>query len=185
MIFIVEHLDPHVWEWSLLEYAHISHHVGPENLWFTNVTKDAKKLAGLGKVFKESVTTMKLQNACILESAGKQTLKPADKKFDYFIFGGILGDYPEVNKSHVILKKMPQATVRNLGKDQMSTDTAVLVTKEVIDGTPMDKIPFQKGVEVEINDSECVDLPYKYIVRDGEPHLPPGLVEMLKKQKGF
>ena len=184
-IFIIEHLDPKVWEWSFIEYRHISHHVGKNNLWFTNVKDGAAKLRKLGKVFRESVTALKPANACILESKGKQTLAPADKKFDYFIFGGILGDYPEVGKSHVIMKKLPKTTVKNLGKDQMSTDTAVLVTKTILGGTPMSKIPFQNGVEIEIGSMESIELPYKYILRDGEPHLPPGLVTMLRKQKGF
>lgn len=143
-------------------------------------------LKKLGKVFRKSITTMKLERACILESAGKQTLKPADaKNFDYFIFGGILGDDPEVTKSHVLLKKMPKTTVRNLGKEQMSTDTAVLVTQAVLTGTPITNIPFKKGIEIEIRRKESIELPYKYIIRDGEPHLPPGLVEMLRKQKSF
>lgn len=185
MIFIIEHLDPKVWKWSLLEYEHISHHVGKKNLWFTNVKNGAAQLKKLGKVFKESVTKLKPANACILESAGKQTLKPSDKKFDYFIFGGILGDYPEVNKSHVILKGLPKTTVRNLGKKQMSTDTAVFVTKTILDGTPIAKIPFQNGIEIKISDKESIELPYTYMLRDNKPHLPPGLVEMLKKQKGF
>ncbi len=185
MIFIIEHLDPKVWKWSLLEYTHISSIVGKKNLWFTNVHAGAAQLKKLGKVFTQSVTTMKLGNACILESAGKQTLKPSDRKFGYFIFGGILGDDPEVGKSHVIVKKMPRATVRNLGRDQMSTDTAVLVTKKVLSGTPMRTIPFQNHIELEINENECIELPYTYVLKRGKPVLPPGLVTMLRRQKGF
>lgn len=184
-IFVIEHLDPKVWEWSLLEYEHISHHIGKENVWFTNVKKDVAKLKGLGKVFSKSVTQMNLKNACIIESAGKKTLAPTDKKFDYLIIGGILGDYPEARTSHVILKQMPKVEVRNLGKDQMSTDTAVLVAQKIITGTLISRIPFQKTVTIEINENESVDLPYKYILRNGEPHLPPGLVQMLKHQKSF
>jgi ribosome biogenesis SPOUT family RNA methylase Rps3 len=186
MIFIIEHLDPKVWKWSLLEYKHISSIVGKENLWFTNVSSGNNQLKKLGKVFAQSATTMKLQRACILESAGEQTLKPIDReKFEYFIFGGILGDYPEVNKSHVITKQLPKATVRNLGKDQMSTDTAVLVTKTILDGTPLERIPLKKGIEIKVNDTECIDLPYSYVLENNKPILPPGLVEMLKSQKTF
>jgi ribosome biogenesis SPOUT family RNA methylase Rps3 len=185
MIFIIEHLDPKVWRWSLLEYKHISKIVGKKNLWITNVKNGADQLKGIARVFSKSVTELGLKNACILESAGKQTLTPSDKKFDYFIFGGILGSHPEVAKSHVIMKKMPKAAKKNLGKRQMSTDTAVLVTKTVVKGTPISKIPFQHGIEMEISDKECIELPYTYVLRKGKPVLPPGLEEMLCKQKGF
>jgi len=186
MIFIIEHLDPKVWKWSLLEYKHISSIVGKDNLWFTNVQSGNNQLKKFGKVFAQSVTKMKLSRACILESTGEQTLTPIDReKFSYFIFGGILGDYPEVSKSHVIIKGMPKAGLRNLGKDQMSTDTAVLVTKTILDGTLLDKILLQKGIEIKVNDTECIDLPYSYVLKNGKPILPPGLVEMLKSQKTF
>lgn len=185
MIFIIEHLDPKVWRWSLLEYKHISSIVGKKNLWITNVKNGADKLKGIAKVFSKSVTGLKLQNVCILESAGRQTLRPSDKKFEYVVFGGILGNHPEVAKSHVIMKKMPKAAIRNVGKHQMSTDTAVLVTKMVTEGMPLAKIPFQHGMEIEINENECIELPYTYVLRKGRPVLPPGLADMLCRQKGF
>lgn len=185
-IFIIEHLDPKVWRWSLLEYRHISSILGKKNLWITNVKTDADKLKGIAKVFSKSVTELGLKKACILESAGKQTLRPHDaKKFNCFVFGGILGNHPEVAKSHVIMRRMPTAATRNLGKRQMSTDTAVLVTRMIIEGTPLSKIPFKYGIEIEINDTSCIELPYTYVLRRGTPVLPPGLREMLCKQKGF
>ena len=37
MIYIIEHLEPKLWEWCILEYEHISQTVGKDNLWFTNI----------------------------------------------------------------------------------------------------------------------------------------------------
>ncbi len=185
-IFIIEHLDPKVWRWSLLEYKHISRIIGKRSLWITNAKKGASQLKGIARVFPQSVTTLGLKKTCILESKGKQTLQPADaKKFDYFVFGGILGNHPEAAKSQVIMKKMPEARIRNLGKNQMSTDTAVLATKMILDGTQLKNIPVQHGIELEINDTESIELPYTYVLRNGKPVMPPGLAQMLKKQKGF
>jgi len=67
----------------------------------------------------------------------------------------------------------------------MSTDTAVIVTKMIIDGKKLSELQFQDGAEIEINDNESVDLPYKYLVVDGKILLAPGLAELLKKQEEF
>lgn len=185
MIFVIEHLDPKVWAWSLLEYKHISSIVGKENLWFTNVKSGASRLSQLGKVFKASVTTMNLRNACILDSTGKQTFSPCDGTFEYFIFGGILGDDPETDKSLKIVRGMPDADVRNLGPKQMSTDTAVLVTSKILDDVLFDKIPFIDDIEIPITPEETLILPYRYVAENGKPLLTPGLLQKLKTQKGF
>jgi len=185
-IFVIEHLDPKVWPWCLLEYKHISKIVGRKNLWFTNIKRDAGKLKQLGKVFSKKASQLKLSKVCILDSSGRKTLQPSDvNKFDYFVFGGILGDWPEVNKSLAIIRAMPKAVVGNLGKKQMSTDTAVLVTKKILDGIPMNKIPFKDGIEITISKNESIELPYRYVTRKAKPVLPSGLVKMLKEQKEF
>lgn len=188
MIFIIEHMDSKLWEWSLLEYGHISSIVGRSNLLFTNVHHGASKLRLLGKVYVDSASAMGFDQTrvCILDSSGKQTLEPGDaEKFDYFVFGGILGDYPEVDKSLKLVTSMSHARVRNLGRMQMSTDTAVLVTHKILNGTPLEKIRFKDHIELDMGRNESVELPYRYVVKNGEPILPPGLVEMLKEQKGF
>jgi ribosome biogenesis SPOUT family RNA methylase Rps3 len=185
MIFIIEHLDPKIWAWSFLEYSHISSIVGKENLWFTNVKNGAERLKKLGKVFTQSVTSMKLQNACILDSTGKRTFSPCDSTFEYIIFGGILGDDPETDKSLKIVRGMPHADVRNLGPKQMSTDTAVLVTSMILDDTLFEKIPFIDDVEIPVTSEETIILPYRYVLQNGKPLLTPGLEKKLKTQKGF
>ena len=43
--YIIEHLEPELYEWCLIEYKEISKIAGKENLWFSNINpKDKKKL---------------------------------------------------------------------------------------------------------------------------------------------
>ena len=63
--FIIEHLEPRLWKWCLVEYRHISEIVGKRNLIFTNVKKLGEKLKDLGKVESKSVKEMNLKNACV------------------------------------------------------------------------------------------------------------------------
>lgn len=183
-IFIIEHLEPKVYQWCVLEYRHISQIVGKENLWFTNT--NSSRLAKFGKIVPESVTTMHLKNACLLDLAASVLLEPKEAKtFDYYIFGGILGDHPAAGRTKLLAEKINWAQSRNLGPDQFSTDTAVLVTKKIIKGTPLQKIKFINQIEVDTKFGESVILPYKYVVEDEKPVVAPGLIEMLTTQKGF
>jgi ribosome biogenesis SPOUT family RNA methylase Rps3 len=49
----------------------------------------------------------------------------------------------------------------------------------------LEDIQFTHHVDIDIKNGESVTLPYKYVIRDGKPVLAPGLVEMLRRQKGF
>lgn len=182
--FVIEHLEPKVYKWCKFEYAHISKWVGKQNLFFTN-TKSAA-LRKFGKIESRSVKQLHLHKACILDPEAKQTLTPAiAKKFDFFIFGGILGDDPPKERTKEALTKHLPYPTYNLGKAQMSTDTAVIVTKLIIDGKKLSDLKFQQGIEIKINAHEEVHLPYKYLVLKNKVLLAPGIVEMLKKQKTF
>ena len=118
MKFIIEHLEKKLYKWCLIEYTHISKIVDKKNLIFTNIKKpsDRLKLKKLGGVIEESVTKINLKKACLLEPKAKQTLSPKDtKEFDYFIFGGILGDFPEQGRTEKYLtSKLKNISLRNL-----------------------------------------------------------------------
>jgi len=188
-IFIIEHLEPKLWPWCLIEYEHISETVGKENLWFTNIKNksDAKKLGKWGKVFKESIKEMNLQNVCILDPESKETLSPEkSKKFEYFLFGGILGDYPPKKRTQEELTKfIKNPSTFNIGKEQMSTDNAVFVVKQIVEGKKFEDLKFKDGIDIEINDIETVELPFRYTLVNGKPFMSPKIVEYLKKKKGF
>lgn len=184
--YVIEHLDPQVWQWSVLEYKHISRIVGRKNLWFTNFKIGGDKLKKYGKVFTKRVNKLNLKRVCILDSTGKKTLQPEDaKKFDYFVFGGVLGDFPEAGISLKMIKRMPNATVKNLGMMQMTTDTAVMVTKLILKGKKLEELKFMDSVELPIRPGEVIEFPYRYLAENGKPIVTPGLVSMLKKQEGF
>ena len=186
--YIIEHMEPMLFKWCILEYRHMSQMVGKTNLIFTSIKKSKAKLKGLGKIYSKPVDKLKLnlKKACILDPGAKKKLTPKDaKKFDCFIFGGILGDYPPRARTKELVHRLPKTETRNLGRAQMSTDTAVHVTKLIYHGKALEELKFQDKIEIPISKGESVSLPYRYLLENREPVLPPGLVEMLKKQKGF
>lgn len=190
-IFVIEHLEPEVFEWCLIEYKSISGIVGAENLWFTNIKhlKDQKKLEAYGKVFDKSVRDLglDLNKVCVLDPDASLTLKSTDKgKFEYYIFGGILGDYPPKQRTKVELTPFLKGSgVRNIGKDQFSTDNAVYVVHEILSGKELEDLDFNDEIEIDIKDGESVILPYKYPLVNGKPRISGELVNYLKKKKSF
>ena len=145
---IIEHLEPKLWQWCKIEYESIAQLVPKTNLWFTNIRNNDSVIKKLGKVSKESVINIPLINACILDPNAPKTLTPEEaQKFEYFIVGGILGDYPPRKRTKAELtNKLKNAQVRNLGKKQFSTDNAVYVLKRIIEGTPVKKMKFQNKI---------------------------------------
>lgn len=184
-VFIIEHLEPKVWKWCFLEYSHISGLVSKKNVWFTNVKSSA--LSALGKVIKKSAVDLGLRNVCVLDPEAKQVLMPGEaKRFDFFVFGGILGDNPPRERTGPELtSKMKNVQVRNLGHEQMSTDTAVFVVKQILNGKKLGDLKFQDGIEIETGDGESVILPYKYALVKDKPWVSEELIEYIKKKKGF
>ena len=183
-LYLIEHLEPRVYNWCKLEYAHISSVVGADNLVIFN-TK-SKALSNIAHTCAKSIHKMHLAyvDPCVLDPEAEQTLTPElAGKHQNFIFGGILGDYPPRKRTQEEVK-LPYPRY-NLGKNQMSTDTAVIVTHKIVNGTPLSKMKFQEGIDVDISETESIHLPYKYLLVDGKPLLPKGLIEMLKKRKGF
>lgn len=186
--YIIDHMEPSLFKWCILEYRHMSQMVGKANLIFTSITKGKAKLKGLGKIYSKPINELKLnlKKACILDPGAAKKLTPKDaKKFDCFIFGGILGDYPPRARTKELVHRLPKVATRNLGRAQMSTDTAVHVTKLIYSGKNLEELDFQDKIEIPISKGESVVLPYRYLLENKEPVLPPGLIEMLKKQKGF
>ncbi len=186
-IYIIEHLEPKVYPWCLIEYRNISRIVGKENLWFTNIEKKNKDLEEIGRVIHSSIAELKLKKVCVLDPEANKTLSPKEaKQFDYFIFGGILGDYPPRKRTRAELtRKIKNAQVRNIGKKQFSTDNAVLVTKKIAEGFPLSKMRFIDKLTIRINNIESIELPYHYPIINGKPQISNELISFLKKKKGF
>ncbi len=182
--FVVEHLEPSMYKWCIIEYTHMSKRVGKANLMFTNVTAGAAKLKSLGDVRKDSIKDIPLKKACVLDPSAKKLLTPKEaKKFDYFIFGGILGDNPQRFRTKKLITSKLKLPAYNLGDKQMSTDTAVIVCKKIVDGTPLGKLKFAEEYEIEEEPGFYRILPYRYLVEKGKIVFAPNLKDFLSKLK--
>ncbi|CAI6338719.1 unnamed protein product [Periconia digitata] len=175
--FVVEHLDPELEAWSSLEYATIaaeSHAEGarfllssvPTSLTLPHNLQGAQGLQvetrGIEEIYADSK-----DRVCLLDPAASQDLSPQDgDAFDIFLFGGIL------DRTSELRKKGYQG--RRLGPVQMTTDTAVRVTRIVVqDRVPVDKIPYVDHPELKINKNESTEMPFRYVLgKDGAPIMP-------------
>jgi ribosome biogenesis SPOUT family RNA methylase Rps3 len=189
-IYIIEHLEPSLFKWCLIEYKNISKIVGKSNLWFTNIKRESKasrELKKYGKVFEQSVKGMKLKDACVLDPEAKETLTPKNSKAcRYFIFGGILGDYPPRKRTKKELTKfIENVKSYDIGKKQFSTDNAVFVVHEIANGTKLQDMEFQNKLEIKTGKYESMILPYLYPLVKGKPNISPELVKLIERKKGF
>ncbi len=185
MKFIIEHLEEKLYPWCLLEYRHISQIVGRKNLLFTSIKPAQKaRLNSLGKVESKSVLDLNLKRVCFLDPRARKELGPDDKdKFDYLVFGGILGDHPPQQRTAEWLAGRKVET-RNLGKEQMATDTAVYVAKQIIEGKRLNALKFLDTLHLATGKGEEVIMPYRYILEEGKPVLAKGFLQFVKKN-GF
>jgi len=182
-IFIIEHLEPELYPWCIIEYKHISKIVGKRNLWFTNMKqKKIKKLKKFGRITTSSVKLLNLKNTCVLDPESPRVLTPKKaSKFNYFIFGGILGDNPPKRRTKPELTKfLPNAESFNIGRKQMSTDNAVYTVKQIIRGIPLKKLRFKDEIEIKINNIESTILPYRYNIIKNKPLIFDELIAFLK-----
>ena len=186
-VYIIENFEK-LRRWTMIEYSHISQLAGKKNLWFTNVTRRNRRLEKLGKCFKESVADMKLDNACVLDPEAKKTLTSKEaKKFKFFIFGGILGDYPPRKRTKKELTDRIRYKVekRNIGKKQMSTDNAVFTVYQIAKGKNMEDLKFIDKLEIPMNRYLTLELPFRYNLVRGKPYISEELLRFLRKKKGF
>ncbi|KAI8388615.1 SAM-dependent RNA methyltransferase [Radiomyces spectabilis] len=138
--FIIEHMEDGMHDWCVLEYKHMLQNIGPDHLWFSGLS-DACLNENMPEELKQAhchqedvlhLPGVDPSEICLLDPAGESDLAPEDgDKFKYFLFGGILGDDPPQDRTKE-LRKLGFAG-RRLGPVQMTTDTAVNVTKRVVE----------------------------------------------------
>jgi ribosome biogenesis SPOUT family RNA methylase Rps3 len=76
--------------------------------------------------------TIPIERVCLLDMKAESELKPEDyEEFDVFLFGGILGDHPSKDRTSYL--RVEGYKSRHLGVLQMTTDTALLCTKLVLE----------------------------------------------------
>ncbi|KAK3996740.1 hypothetical protein QBC44DRAFT_355455 [Cladorrhinum sp. PSN332] len=181
--YIVEHLDEELGPWSELEYISIAKE-SQENgaKFFLSSLPPAFKVPETLKAIPaftaetrgvEEMYASDKSRVCLLDPQGKSDLSPEDgDKFDVFLFGGILGDHPPRDRTSELRKKGFEG--RRLGPMQMTTDTAVRVTRLVVQGKiPLDKIDYVNEPELVFNKHESTKMPFRYVIgEDGKPIMP-------------
>lgn len=183
-------------EWLMLEYQHAASIWG--NAIFTNV-HDAKMRRALGKIaiaklvrkprdlayaitrsehFYEVVKPEKL---LVLDPNAKEALSKKDfSSISHVLVGGILGYEVPKGRTKTITSKAKGAKIRNLGKTQLTIDSAALVAKLVYLGANLKDIEITKSVEIKHSKNESTVLPYGYVVINKKVIITPGLVEYLR-----
>ena len=101
--YIVEHLDPELGSWSALEYLAIAQESAeagaafcissvPESLTLPPELQRVQELVVTHQGVEERYANDK-SRVCLLDPSAKEELSPEDgRRFDVFLFGGILGE---------------------------------------------------------------------------------------------
>lgn len=187
MLIVIEHLEPVLSRWLLIEYRH-AYEIAGERLLIANVCgEDAKTLARTVGVKTTCKSVADLYEvAVVLDPSAEVLLSPDDKELsDVFIVGGILGDHPPRGRTReLITKRMKGPVPRSLGEGQYSIDGAVYVTYKVIfEGIPLKDIPYVDGLRVVsrrgLMEHE-IYLPYRYPLVNGKPLVHPDHLRYLK-----
>ncbi|KAI1121532.1 DUF431-domain-containing protein [Nemania abortiva] len=194
--YIVEHLDPELGPWSELEYVAIARETARAGATFvlsslppTLASNLPEKLAsepafraetrGVEELYPGQVERSRV---CLLDPRAEKDISPDDKaKFDVFLFGGILGDDPPRDRTGELRVKGFEG--RRLGPVQMTTDTAVRVTRMVINEQfTLNMVPYLDHPDLKINEHESTEMPFRYVKGDdGKPVMPEGMLDLIKK----
>lgn len=168
--------------------------VGDGNLMITNFPhelEDPEKWKGV-RFIKDSINDLKIpfERICLLDSEAKEEMCPADvEKFDYFLFGGILGNVDEFDFDRTSVLRVKGFPTRSLGSMQMTTDTAVRVSKMIlVDGMTFESIEFIDRPEFEVDkeSGEKLVMNFRYVKgEDGRPLICPEVLELLKEDFDF
>lgn len=118
----------------------------------------------------------------ILDPAAPKALSTADlEKASALVVGGILGSEGFTGKTGKLLTDRLGCQARNLGKIQLSIDSAVVVCRLIALGMKLEKIKLSAELEIQHDDGHSTILPYGYPVLDGKVVFTPGLKEYLRK----
>ncbi|ROW10037.1 hypothetical protein VPNG_06531 [Cytospora leucostoma] len=185
-VYIVEHLDPELGPWSELEYISIAEESEASGSSFTLSSLPAEfkvpeslKAIRTFKPTQDSVENIYASNkntVCLLDPSAEKDLSPEDaQEFSAFLFGGILDRTSELR-----VKGFPG---RRLGPVQMTTDTAVRVTRMVIqEQLPLKDVPYVDHPDLKINEHESTQMPFRYVKDEaGQPIMPKGMRELIGK----
>ncbi|KAI0027182.1 DUF431-domain-containing protein [Vararia minispora EC-137] len=203
--YVVEHMEEDdatpraLPRWVELEYNHMRTLAGPSaSVEFTHLSRAAGAALAASFAPQDSDTALAdaqchtegvlalmaardvpRERVCLLDPRAATELAPADgDAFSWFLFGRAGDDPPRDRTGELRALGFP---ARRLGPVQMTTDTALGVTKLVVhDKIPLADIPYVDHPTIAFNERESVEMPFRYIAdADGAPRLPPGMREHL------
>ena len=199
LIYVIEHMETEISEWVRNEYTRMMSDVGGSRLMFTNMKPGVNcsdytspEMAFLSKATLVATTFAEFHDAkhgnrtkaVLLDERSECILCPQDAgQFEYFLFGGILGNVDDLDMDRTSELRDQGYTLRHLGKEQMSTPTALAVSYRILDQqTPYAELEFIDRPEYEVTDTETLIIPFKYLVDDnGEAIMAPGNLELMSK----
>ena len=190
MHFIMDQIEPELYEWSTLEYIHINENMQKEHDFIiTNLKEDKKKNEKVKKLENENVkfTSLSIEKyikenskVIILDQTAPERLSPKDVEWgSVIVCGGILGtdefEGPVVNRTVEITTKLESigkekgimVVCRHLDSVQMTSDTAFLVALKIIKGTDFDDLEFIDKVTclcISKSKSNCLIDPLVHVV---------------------
>ena len=196
MIYVIEHMETSLSRWVACEYTRMIRDCGAARLLFTNMKpgvncpaydeESMQFLKGaklVPETFEEYARGHPKRRTCLLdEKAPEGILRPSDvTKFDYFLFGGVLGNVDDLDMDRTSELRVHGYASRHLGPDQMSTPTALDVSFRVLDGQQeISAMRFINRPEFAINDCETLQIPFKYLVDDdGNAIIADGILDIL------
>lgn len=186
MLIVIEHLEPVISRWLLIEYKHAAE-IAKGNLLITNVCgeEDINLLRQFASARCESASEI-FRRPIILDPSSSVLLSPRDREIaEAFIIGGILGDHPPRGRTKELLtSKFRDPVTRSLGEGQYSIDGAVYVTYKVIfEGKQLSEIPYVDGLKISAKAGFLeheIFLPFRYPLVNGKPLIHPDLLRYIK-----
>mmetsp|Transcript_26671 Transcript_26671/g.48020 ORF Transcript_26671/g.48020 Transcript_26671/m.48020 type:complete len:202 (-) Transcript_26671:587-1192(-) len=188
--YVIEHIDDDLYEWSIIEYRSIVR-MTQQPVIIANLGHSlakAQELLPTAHCYAESFTVQEVdpQRVCLLDMRGDTPLSPADiDRFDYFLFGGILGDHPPRDRTKQLRDR--NYPLRHLGVMQMPTNTAMNVVKLIIeDQRPLEDLPFVDSPEFPVTSEGCEETiemeGFRYLAdENGEPIIEPEMLPLLAR----
>ena len=172
---IIENLEEEISEWLLLEYKHVC------NIWKNVFFTRAEKLEDFfpGKTTEKTFSDI-FHRVIVLDPQAKKELRPSDfKDIEAVVIGGILGhEKPKGRTRKLLVSKVGEKNSRNLGKKQLSIDSAALVAKLIYLGYKLEEIEITNEVVIDCGEEKII-LPYGYVVIENKIIITPGLIEYL------
>ena len=183
-LLVIEHCEPELSEWLILEYKHAAKIWADETV-FTKVNnkKTTTALKKLGRVEKQKAKEFLHNKKCIvLDPQAKKPLTHEDfSKIDAIIVGGILGYEKPKGRTKKMISEKSDFETRHLGNIQLTIDGAVFVAKAISLGLRLSDIEIAREIEIIHDKIHSTILPFGYPIINNKPVITPGLIEYITK----